>query len=98
MSALPIEVRATDPPSQHVEVLGQRVFVGPSHPQYETRALIVVGQNVGFVAIRGVPSASPLPPPLAGGISPIAEVRLPACAAAITNRDITLLNPDGSTT
>ena len=78
-----------------VEVLGQREFVDAWHPYYETRVLIVVAQHTGFVAVSGVPTVSPLPPALAPGVSPVAEVRVPACARVITNQNITRLDATG---
>lgn len=97
MSALPIEVRATEPPSMCVEVLGQRVHIGAAHV---CNARWVVVYILGYLiqVKQGAAVPSPIPPRIADEATPLARIWQPFCAAAVLPQHITLLNPDGSTT
>lgn len=97
MSALPIEVRATDPPSQAVEVLGQVIHIGPAHV---VNARWVVVYILGYLiqVEQGLAVPSPIPPRIPDEATPLARIWQPFCSAAVLSQHITLLNPDGSTT
>lgn len=95
MSALEIEVRATRPPSQCVEVLGQRVHVGPADVFNPVQVLVYILGPV-VAAERGEPSPSPNRPRLPDFASPLALVLLPAAAGAVHQQHITILDPSGA--
>jgi hypothetical protein len=97
MSALPIEVRATDPPSQAVEVLGQRVHIGPAHVVHGRWSVVYI---LGYLiqVEHGAATGSPVPPRIPDEATPLARIWQPHCAAIVQPQHITLLNPDGSTT
>lgn len=95
MSALPIEVRATAAPSQFVEVLGQQLYVGPADVCNPVLVLVYILGPV-VAAERGEPSPCPVRPRLPDFASPLALILLPACAGAVGNQHITILDPSGA--
>lgn len=93
MSALPIEVVPTTPPSGAVLVLGQRVEVGPSDWSRPVTVLVGIWPGGAIGALRGAPSMTPLAPAVPPGFSPLAVVTLQRCQAFVQHHDIELIDP-----
>lgn len=94
---VPVEVEATDPPSQSVRVLGSSLSVGPASCDGYTTVLVCLGPGPQIQAIRGPSVASPngLAPAVPDGASPVAEVVLPPRTPCVFPNMITLLDSSG---
>ena len=96
MSALPIPVTQTEPPSMAVAVLGLELRLLDSQPDAERVDLVCLGIG-GVQVLHGIPArATPVCPTLIEGLSPIAKVHIKRAQAAVFDRDITLLASDGT--
>lgn len=93
-SALPIDVTPTDPPSQAVMVLGQRVELGASEACQQVAFLVGIWPHGMLEALRGMPTPrSPVPPVAPPGFSPVAVVRFRSSQACADWRDIERIDP-----
>lgn len=87
MTAVPIEVHATDPPSMCVKVLKCELFLDVWNPLHPTWVLICIRGNQ-LMAVYGVASGCPAAPALPVNAFPLAEVHVSPCAAVIREADI----------
>jgi hypothetical protein len=89
VSALPIEVTPTEPPSQAVMALGQRVDLGACGARTSVAFTVGIWPDGHIEALRGYESYSrPAPAPVPEGFSALAYVRLAPSQGAVRACDI----------
>jgi hypothetical protein len=95
VSALPIEVRAEDPPTRYVKVLGQRILIGPAHPIYDLWSVVYI---LGYLiqVKQGKATGCPIPPRIPDEATPLARIWQPHCCVTVLPRHITILDPSGA--